>query len=152
MRIAVWYNLPSGGGKRALHDHVRGLLGRGHTVEVWCPDTADRDYLPLAAMVPEHVLPIDWPAKPRLSDFWGFTLAMQRSLNAMDDHCRRCAEQINRGGFDILFANSCKFFSATSIGRQSASPASSTSRNLSAHFMRPCRAYHGSPRRAGPGH
>src|SRR5258708_7701650 len=26
MKIAVWHNLPSGGGKRALHDHVRGLV------------------------------------------------------------------------------------------------------------------------------
>jgi hypothetical protein len=32
MKIAVWYNLPSGGAKRALYYHVRGLVERGHTV------------------------------------------------------------------------------------------------------------------------
>jgi hypothetical protein len=31
MKIAVWHNLGSGGGKRALYDHVVGLLARGHT-------------------------------------------------------------------------------------------------------------------------
>jgi glycosyltransferase involved in cell wall biosynthesis len=35
----------------------------------------------------------------------------------MDDHCRRCADEINRGGFDLLFANACQFFRTTSIGR-----------------------------------
>ena len=37
MRIAVWHNLLSGGAKRALHDHVRGLVMRGHHVESWSP-------------------------------------------------------------------------------------------------------------------
>jgi glycosyltransferase involved in cell wall biosynthesis len=35
----------------------------------------------------------------------------------MDEHCRACAEEIGRSDFDILFANSCQFFRATSIGR-----------------------------------
>jgi len=61
MKIAVWYNLPSGGGKRALYNYVRGLVERGHTIESWCPSTADRSYLPLTEWVPEHVVPLPWP-------------------------------------------------------------------------------------------
>ena len=57
MRIAVWNNLPSGGGKRALYHHVKGLVERGHHVESWCPPTADRTYLPLSELVEEHVVP-----------------------------------------------------------------------------------------------
>jgi glycosyltransferase involved in cell wall biosynthesis len=117
MKVAVWHNLPSGGGKRALYDHVRGLIARGHTIEAWCPPTADPNYLPLSRLIPEHVLPIEWPIKPRLSDFWQITLAVERSLAAMEAHCRLCAAEINRGGFDILFANSCQFFFASPIGR-----------------------------------
>jgi len=41
MRIAVWHNLPSGGAKRALYDHVRGLVDRGHSIESWCLPTSD---------------------------------------------------------------------------------------------------------------
>jgi glycosyltransferase involved in cell wall biosynthesis len=40
----------------------------------------------------------------------------------MDEHCRRCAQEINRGGFDVLFANACSFFRTTSIGRQVSVP------------------------------
>ncbi len=117
MRIAVWHNLPSGGGKRALYEHVRGLVGRGHTIEAWCPPTANREFLPLDSLVQEHAVDLAWPAHCRRSDRWQITLAVERSLEAMDAHCRKCADEINRGGFDILFANSCQFFRATSIGR-----------------------------------
>jgi glycosyltransferase involved in cell wall biosynthesis len=110
MRIAIWHNLPSGGGKRALYDHVRGLAARGHHLEAWCPPTADRTFLPLSGLIQEHVVGLDWPAK-----FGRFDV--NRSLAAMDAHCSACAEEIDRGEFDILFANSCQFFRATSIGR-----------------------------------
>src|SRR5262245_54052410 len=59
VRIAVWHNLPNGGGKRQLYSHVQGLLRRGHHVEAWCPDSADRQYLPLAELVTEHVVRLD---------------------------------------------------------------------------------------------
>ena len=81
------------------------------------PPTADPNYLPLSRLIPEHVLPIEWPLKPRLSDFWQITLAVERSLAAMEAHCRLCAAEINRGGFDILFANTCYFFHTSPIGR-----------------------------------
>lgn len=121
MKIAVWHNLPSGGGKRALYDHVRGLVARGHTVEAWCPPTADREYLPLSSLIPEHVVELAWPAY-RLIDKLGITLVTERRLAAMDVHCQTCAEEIDRGGFDILFANACRFFRTTSIGRFSRIP------------------------------
>ena len=59
MRIAVWHNLPSGGGKRALYEHVRGLIQRGHYVEAWCPPTASQTYLPLSPMIKEHIRPLN---------------------------------------------------------------------------------------------
>jgi glycosyltransferase involved in cell wall biosynthesis len=116
MRIAVWHNLPSGGGKRALYGHVVGLVERGHTVEAWCPPTADRKYLPLSAIICEHVVDLKWPRYTQ-ADKFGITLVKKRQIAAMDAHCRACADEINRGNFDILFANSCMFFGATSIGR-----------------------------------
>jgi glycosyltransferase involved in cell wall biosynthesis len=117
LKIAVWHNLPSGGGKRALYDHVRGLVARGHSVEAWCPPTADREFLPLGSMMPEHVVDFAWPVPARRSDKWQITLEIERQIAAMDTHCRRCAEEINRGGFDILFANSSYFLATTSIAR-----------------------------------
>lgn len=122
MKIAVWHNLPSGGGKRALYNHVSGLLRRGHTIEAWCPPTADSTFLPLSGLVRENVVALDWPAPKRLSDKWQVTLETGRLLAAMDAHCRTCAEQMAADGFDILFANSCMLLRTTSIGRFSTLP------------------------------
>ena len=110
MKIAVWHNLPSGGGKRALWDHVEGLLKRGHQVESWCPSTASQDFLPLSRLCTEHVLPFN---THRLKG----ALGVWRLLKEIDAHCRECARQIENQGFDILFANSCAFFATSPIGR-----------------------------------
>jgi glycosyltransferase involved in cell wall biosynthesis len=40
-----------------------------------------------------------------------------RQAKALDEHCQRCAEEINRGDFDILFANSSVIHAVSSIGR-----------------------------------
>jgi len=124
MKIAVWHNLPSGGGKRALYDHVRGLVERGHVVEAWCPDIADSTYLPLSDMIVEHRLPF-----PSVSTRGGpFGRLMEpysdvvNKLAAMDTHCRACAQEIEHGGFDLLFANACQSFRVTSIARDVSLP------------------------------
>lgn len=38
-------------------------------------------------------------------------------IHAMDEACQQCAEQIDAGDFDVLFANSCRFFGVPSIAR-----------------------------------
>jgi glycosyltransferase involved in cell wall biosynthesis len=120
MRIAVWHNLPSGGGKRALYYHVHGLLERGHSVEAWCPSTSDRNYLPLSKLVREHVLPIDIAQKGKSGPgtaLLGLHRDQLRQARALDEHCQRCAEEINGGDFDILFTNSSVIHAVSSIGR-----------------------------------
>jgi glycosyltransferase involved in cell wall biosynthesis len=120
MKIAIWHNLPSGGAKRSFYYEVRELLRRGHTIESWCPPTADQSFLSIGDLAPEHVVPLDWQ-DTRLTNPLGRLLSPYRNivgkLAAMDEHCRRCAEQINRGGFDILFGNGCMFFRVTAISR-----------------------------------
>jgi glycosyltransferase involved in cell wall biosynthesis len=125
VKVAVWHNLPSGGGKRALHDHVKGLIERGHTVECWCPPSADRTFLPLGELTVEHVLPLD--SRPRklrgpfarsLRDYYNVV----DLLEAMDRHCQACAGAINQGKFDVLLAGACMYFRVTSIGRYVSGP------------------------------
>jgi glycosyltransferase involved in cell wall biosynthesis len=120
MRIAVWHNLPSGGGKRALYDHIRGLLSRGHEVEAWCPESADQTYLPLDKLIKEHAFPLERPAR-RLRGRLGWLLRPYYDvvdlLSTMDKHGQRCAKEINAGRFDVLFANTCVFFRTPFLGR-----------------------------------
>ena len=120
MRIAVWHNLPSGGGKRALYYHVRGLIERGHSVEAWCPSTSDRNYLALSELITEHVLPIDIGQKGKSvarNPLLGLHGDQLRRAKALDEHCRQCADEINRRNFDILVANSSIIQAVSSIGR-----------------------------------
>lgn len=108
MKIAVWHNLPSGGGKRALYYHVRGLVKRGHELSCWRLDTADHSYLPLSEFALERVVPTglkgdgigltDWLAP-------GYSAAVER-LQAFDEACKQCAQEIEAGDFDLVFANS----------------------------------------------
>lgn len=128
MKIAVWHNLPSGGGKRALYHHVKGLLERGHTIESWCPPTADQTYLPLSELIKENIVPLAQEPKTRVGRinqlFFRLTNQLFSSyyevvnpILAMDEHCQQCAAEINQGDFDILFANSSYHFATSAMGR-----------------------------------
>jgi glycosyltransferase involved in cell wall biosynthesis len=119
LRIAVWHNLPSGGGKRALYHQLLGLKSRGHQIEVWCPSTANRDFCSLSQIAPEHVVGLRRASQDRSSPgqkllhlrdvFWG--------RSAMREHCRTCAGEINAGRFDLLYAAGCQFYAQSPIGR-----------------------------------
>jgi len=124
LKIAVWHNLPSGGGKRALYCYVRGLIERGHIVESWCPPTADQTYLPLNELVKEHIVPLNREEQESnlpvraLRDY----LDSSKKLEAMKQHCQQCAEEINQGDFDLLLANPCMVYGAPLIGRYAKIP------------------------------
>ncbi|HVQ39528.1 MAG TPA: glycosyltransferase [Pyrinomonadaceae bacterium] len=108
MKIAVWHNLPSGGGKRALYYHVRGLVERGHEVACWSLDTADQSYLPLSDFAPERVLPFKVNGhgqRPVAAWSDGYDDLIE-TMRTYDEACRRCAEEIEAGDFDVLFVNS----------------------------------------------
>src|SRR5438034_4162728 len=113
MKIAVWHNLPSGGAKRALYNHVRGLVGRGHKLACWSLDTADQYYLPLSEFAPERI--VRFESKTRSPRWFTRKLAPHYReavdrLRAFDEACQRCAREIEAGDFDVLFANgSCAY-------------------------------------------
>jgi len=120
LRIAIWHNLPSGGAKRALYEHVKGLVGRGHYIEIWCPSTADPNYLPLSEFAQEHVLPFDWqsPAQAgRMENILYPYRSIATKLEAMERHCLACAKEISAGKFDVLFVAPCLFFRSSPLGR-----------------------------------
>jgi glycosyltransferase involved in cell wall biosynthesis len=109
LKIAVWHNLPSGGGKRALYYFVRGLVARGHELACWSLDTADHSYLPLSEFVSERII----SSAPNGNARKSFTRKWRPDVNkavarmkAFDQACQRCAREIEAAGFDVLFANS----------------------------------------------
>jgi glycosyltransferase involved in cell wall biosynthesis len=119
MKIAIWHNLPSGGAKRALFYQVKGMLERGHQLEVWCPPDANRSYLPLNPLVTEHVLPL---RKGKTGKMEGAKRLVQvyrgwlEQIQWMDEHCSQCAAEIHERNFDLFWGHACQYFAVTSIG------------------------------------
>jgi glycosyltransferase involved in cell wall biosynthesis len=115
LRIAIWHNLPSGGGKRALYNHVKALLARGHTLEAWTTDLSSADYLPLSDLIPEHRLRVrDEIAAARKTS--SFIRREHRIHEVLEKHYKKCLEEMDRGSFDLLFANSCSLTYMPRIG------------------------------------
>ena len=118
MRVAVWHNLPSGGGQRALYDQVRGLLARGHEVEVWSTPYADRSLLDLGQLAPYHVVPLYGSANAIYARVpGGPTLTAGYRLRQMRRHCAAVADEINGGSFDVVLCGSSAEFAATPLAR-----------------------------------
>jgi glycosyltransferase involved in cell wall biosynthesis len=84
-------------------------------LESWCPDTAEQKYLPLGNLIKEHIVPLGGPKL--LFRNPSRLLPITRQIIArMEEQCRACANAINSGDFDILFANSCMYLRTTPIG------------------------------------
>lgn len=118
MRVGVWYNLGGGGAKRALYDHVAGLVSSGHQVQVWCPSSARADFLPLSRLCTETVDIID-ESKLGISsrrDFVANSVRPRRGLDELDNHLERCAKSMRRWGVDIVFANTCHYNAVPALG------------------------------------
>jgi glycosyltransferase involved in cell wall biosynthesis len=120
LKIAIWHNLPSGGGKRALYYFVRGLTERGHQLACWSLDTADQSYLPLSDFAPERIISSDYQGRSRqtFSAKWrsDFNQTVDR-MKAFDEACQRCAHEIEAGDFDLLFATGARLYSVPYIMR-----------------------------------
>lgn len=109
MRIAVWHNLPSGGGKRALFNQIKGLKQSGHYIESWCPQTASQDFLPLGQLIKENIIPVSEKLSGSLfkHEMYNYYMNISKKVKAMKAHSQLCANEINEKGFDLLFANTC---------------------------------------------
>lgn len=121
MRIAVWHNLPSGGGKRALYNHIKALKEKGHYLESWTTDFASQDYLPLSELIQEHIKPIT----SNLDEINNIKSSLNRfklTIRLLKNHSRNCSEEIERKGFEIVFANSCGLTYIPFIGLYSKIP------------------------------
>ncbi len=107
MKIAVWHNLPSGGGKRALYNHVKVLKERGHYLEAWTTDLK-MNYMPLADLIAEHQVPV----RSKIEDTYKIKSPIHknnRKIQILKEQSALCAEEIEKAGFDVILANSCVY-------------------------------------------
>lgn len=109
MRIALFHNLPSGGGKRALYEWTR-RLAQEHTIDVYSLATADHEFCDLRPFVSQHHV-FDFAPHRLFKSPLGRLNQLQRfrDLGDLERVNRAMAKQINAGKYDILFAHTCMF-------------------------------------------
>ena len=122
MKIALWNNLPSGGGKRALRAMAEGLIARGHQLESWCPPTACLDFEPMAELMSEHVVDYRRLRRRPLNRFLPGRRGFGRQYQEMERHAQECARQIDAGQFDVCLIGNCQEFAVPPIGRYLRTP------------------------------
>jgi glycosyltransferase involved in cell wall biosynthesis len=115
MRVAVWHNLPSGGAKRALVDHVDGLIARGHHVEVWTNPLAAADPPDFLRAPPHHLIDLRIDPRLRGGALPPWPIVRQR-LSAMSEHLDLVASEIGRGDFDVLYGAGCRYLRTVDLG------------------------------------
>lgn len=99
MKIAVCYNLPFGGAKRAMHELVKRLAQR-HTVDFYSVNAEVADRLGIGPFVRRTIVTPGPLPKPG----WG----MLRGLIGIRRTYRRIAEQINQGEYDVALVSQCQ--------------------------------------------
>jgi glycosyltransferase involved in cell wall biosynthesis len=115
MRIAVYHNLSSGGGKRALHEMVR-RLDNEHEIDVYTLSCAEHDFCDLRPHCNQHIVfpfsPIPLVRRPfgRLNQgIRAVDLLRLRTLQ------QRIAAQIDANRYDVVFVHHCRYGQAPSL-------------------------------------
>ena len=115
MRIAVYHNLPSGGGKRALYEMTRRLATK-HDVDVYTLSVAEHDFCDLRphcnryVVFPFRPLPLSRRPFGRLNQgIRSLDLLRLRTLQ------KRIARHIDDQGYDLVFAHVCRFGQSPSL-------------------------------------
>jgi hypothetical protein len=105
MRIALYHNLPSGGAKRAVFEWTRRLADK-HIIDVYTLESANHDFCDIRPFVNKHNVYSFVPRKSFDSPF-GRLNQLQRwlDLGELQKLNQKIANEINQGGYDILFAN-----------------------------------------------
>ena len=108
MRMALYHNLPSGGGKRALYEWVRRLATKGVQFDVFTLDTADHDYCDIRPFARSHRV-YAFKHKPLFRRPLGRLNKLQywRDLLEVERQGQTVARDIDAGGYDLVLVNPC---------------------------------------------
>ncbi len=113
LKIAVFHNLPSGGAKRALYTYIDYLTSRGHLVDVFIPETANEEYLPLeniASNIVEYEVKGSF-FRRRLYSMFDYVPAIinKESVSNVMDVEKKIAKDINSLDYDVVYCEQDQF-------------------------------------------
>lgn len=115
MRIAVYHNLLSGGAKRALAELARRLAER-HEIDVFSLSCSNHDFADLRPFVWAYRTFRFDPLPLLASPFGRLNQAARTAdLLRLNRLSRQIAQEIEQGGYDVVFVHPCQFETSPSI-------------------------------------
>lgn len=106
-KIAVFHNLPSGGAKRSLYTYIKYLVQNGHIVDVFIPETANEEYLPLETIANNI---ITYKVKKsfireKLYQIFNYVPAIIRKVSVTNviKTEEEIAQDLNNSNYDIIY-------------------------------------------------
>jgi glycosyltransferase involved in cell wall biosynthesis len=112
VKIAVFHDLPSGGGKRALYE-LSLRLARAHAVDVFTLSTADPVFGDLRAIARRHSVYDFAPLAPFDRPFGRLNQWQRwRDLHRLTALAQRIARDVDAQRYDVLFAHPCMWTQA----------------------------------------
>jgi hypothetical protein len=108
MRIALFYNIPSGGAKRTIYEATKRLSAR-HQFDVYTFTTAGHEFADIRPYVNEYQC-FEYHFAPLLSSPFGrFNQAIRLSdIWRMDQRSKTVAKVIESGSYDIAYIQPCQ--------------------------------------------
>lgn len=115
MRLAIYHNLPSGGGKRALFEQVT-RLSTHHDVDVFALNGSEHVFGDIRPYTRMHTL-IDFRPLPNFRSPLGRLNQVVRLLNLrlLDRLGQDIAARIDSGGYSAVLVHTCQFENSPSI-------------------------------------
>ncbi len=117
MKIAVYYNLPSGGAKRSIHEWLKRAV-KQHQVDVYTLSSADHDYLDLRPLAHTHKIFPFTPSRRIPSPFGRLNAGMYViDLLRLRKVQRVIAAEIDRDQYDVVFAHPDRYTNSPGLLR-----------------------------------
>lgn len=109
MKIAIYHNLPSGGGKRALYEMAR-LLAQRHELDVYALSCSEHEFCDLRPFALRHQTAF-YQAPATLRSPLGRLNPLIRTANLQRARAvqEKLAAEIDAKRYDVVFVHNCQF-------------------------------------------
>jgi glycosyltransferase involved in cell wall biosynthesis len=108
MRIALFFNVPSGGAKRTIYESTKRLSAH-HQIDVYTLTTANHEFADIRPFVQAYRVFEYHPARLLSSPFGRLNQALRLSdLRRMDQLSKLVAKAIDDGSYDLAYVHPCQ--------------------------------------------